>query len=81
MKKYKEHVNELIWNHNLKVQMNILDTEKPFSDRAIAKIEVEQDTAEKISNVLSKDKLNNGRYKVSWVSLEDLYQKGKNDIK
>ena len=79
MKKYEEHVNELMWNHKLKVQLNIHDSEKPYGENTVLKIEVEQDTAEKISNLLNKDTVNNGKYKVSWKSLEDTTNHSKTD--
>lgn len=81
MKSYEQHVNEYLWDDKLKVMMHIHDSEKPYGENTIAKIEVEQGTAEKISAILRKDKLNDDRYKISWISLEDLYQKNKNDIK
>jgi len=81
MKNFGDFINEdmFSWDHKLKVVMHIHDSNKPYGENTVAKIEVEQDTAEKISNLLNKDKLNDGKYKISWISLEDLYKKNKED--
>jgi len=79
MKKFEEYVNEDkvkedIWHHNLKVRMSIHDSSKStWSESTVLEIDVEQDTAEKISTLLRKDKLNDGLYKITWKPLEDLH--------